>query len=279
MICNIKMPTLHETRLNALPKLPKTWFAMLDDEAGNLWEPALRACYDTLSAEVFNDVRFRTFAINAPLEPNGRYGTLGLTESGLNEELLVAPPGTGYCAERKILQNNLLAVHSQFTGESDIWLFYITRSPCIYCGQALVEALEKGVCKHLVVAFEGCYQPNDLERALPEDKFFDRVKPRYDPRSPGIELFKVYRSEEDTAMFRDGELLGEANERIVYDMILGKKSRRRKDVGPETDILRRETRSSGIFRTKAGDLPVFTEVKDMVSVDDATLRFVRVTRV
>jgi hypothetical protein len=69
-------------------------------------------------------------------------------------------------------------------------------------------------------------------------------------------------------------------ERVVYGMAVGgPASRRRKDVGEEGDPLRRETRSVGVFRSKAGDLAVFSgEVKDKLSVDDATLRFIRVTR-
>jgi hypothetical protein len=275
------MGTLHEHRLQALWKLSKNWKAV---EGGGQtpWRAAIRECYDFLTGSVFGDVTYRTHAITVPLRPNGSFGMLGFIESGKDDSLPVAGPG--YCAERKILENNLLQPHQQISGPSDIWLFYTTRSPCKYCGDAIVQGLAKGAYKHIVVAFEGCYGPTDRERAIPGDAFFQKVRPKYGPDSPGIELFKIFREFENSKKLEEEDdstqLPNLEPERLVYGMAVGgPPSRRRKDVGEEGDPLRRETRSVGVFRSKAGDLAVISgEVKDKLSVDDATLRFIRVTR-
>jgi hypothetical protein len=275
------MGTLHEHRLQALWKLSKNWKEVEGGEQ-TPWKAAIRECYDFLTGRVFGDVTYRTHAITVPLSPNGTFGMLGFIESGKHDGLPVAGPG--YCAERKILENKLLQLHQQVSGPSDIWLFYITRSPCKYCGDAILQGLTKGVYKHIVVAFEGCYGPSDPERAMPGDAFFKRVRLKYAPDSPGIELFKVFRSFDDSnrlAEEGDSTLPPDLEpERVVYGMAVGgPPSRRRKDVGEDGDPLRRETRSVGVFRSKVGDLAVISgEVKDKLSVDDATLRFIRVTK-
>jgi hypothetical protein len=121
---------------------------------------------------------------------------------------------------------------------------------------------------------------------MPNDAFFKKVRPHYNPNNLGIELFKVYRSFEDSHKLIEEadnsafEPLDLEPERVVYGMAVGgPRSRRRKDVGEVGTLLRRETRSVGVFRSKAGDLAVLSgEIKDKLSVDDATLRFIRVTK-
>jgi hypothetical protein len=275
------MGTLHEHRLQALWKLSKDWKEVEGGEQ-TPWKAAIRECYDHLTGRVFGDVTYRTHAITVPLRPNGSFGIPGFIESGRDDSLPVAGPG--YCAERKILENNLLEPHQQISGLSDIWLFYTTRSPCRYCGDAMLQGLARGTYKHIVVAFEGCYGPSDPERAMPGDVFFKRVQARYAPDSPGVELFKVFRAFEDSNRLaeEDDSILPTdlEPERAVYGMAVGgPPSRRRKDLGETGNPLRRETRSVGVFRSKAGDLAVLSgEVKDKLSVDDATLRFIRVTQ-
>lgn len=271
------MATLHQTRLRSLPRLHGRW-RLLPERRPSPWLSALRECYDLLTLQVFGDVRHRTFAVTAPLSAGGGYGMLGFIESGTTADLRVSPPASGDCAERKILQNQLLELHAGLTGTPEVWLFYTTRSPCVHCGKAIVDGLRQGAYKHLVVAFEGCYQPHDPLRSIPSRAFFERVRRRYDPNDPGIELFKVYRAPQHAVLFATDDAPTVSARRVVRDLLPERRSRRRKDIGAADEPLAREMRSAGAVRAGIGDLPVISEVKDLLAANDPTLQFLRATR-
>jgi len=246
------MENLHQFRLRCLPQAaPGAWSMEMTDEAPSLWLEAMKECYDSLTASpyLFGAVTQKTELIALPLEADGRFNKahqvrLASGQDGRNP--VIDGDQTRWCAERKLLENDFPEALVPYLGRHDIWLFYITRSPCFYCSNAMLAALNEQRLKHVVVAFESFYGSLGDPYSKPSDGFLQRVKPGYNPRDPGIELFKVYRSEGDTDYWRQVEqtaLLpaGAQPERVVYRLTLGVtepgelnrvRSRRRRDTVP-----------------------------------------------
>jgi hypothetical protein len=291
------METLHQFRLRCLPQeMPDKRYLEMLDETPSPWLDAMKHCYDTLTASpyLFGSVTQRTELIALPLPPDGQFNRHHEVKmsSGYDARAPVSNgEETGWCAERKLLENNFPGLLEPLFGKHDIWLFYLTRSPCFYCSNAIVATLAQKSLKHIVVAFESFYGSLGDPLSAPSDAFLHHVKTNYNPRNPGIELFKVYRSREDNDALRQAEEqalpIEEAlSERCVYRMILEAgdqgtlvrvPSRRRKDtaVGP----LGRDTRTVNDIRTALGNLAVISgEVKDPLVCDDPTLRFRRIIR-
>ena len=295
------METLHQFRLRCLPQAaPSAWSMEMIDEAPSLWLEAMKACYDSLIASpyLFGAVTQKTELIALPLEADGRFNRnhqVRMASGQDGRSPVMNGEQTGWCAERKLLENDFPEALVSFLGRHDIWLFYITRSPCFYCSNAILAALNEQRLKHVVVAFESFYGSPADPYSKPSDGFLQRVKLGYNSRDLGIELFKVYRSEGDTDYWRQVEqtaLLpaGAQPERVVYRLRLGVteqgelnrvRSRRRNDT--VAGVLGRDTRIISDVRATVGgqtvDLAVISgEIKDPLSCDDPTLRFRRLIR-
>jgi hypothetical protein len=282
--------SLYEKRLDCLSEeLPASWQQKMEMhfEQATLWKKAMQWAYDCLTADptvFFGATQQTTYLKAFALEPSGEFSRNGVTEKSgpdnLEDELkgaFTAKWGgkSGWCAERKLLVNSLAQEELRRRG---MWLFYLTRSPCTACSTAIAEALQEGFLKYLVIAFEEFYGE------VPSDEFFKRVKTKYSSLDPGVELFKVYRSHDDSAKLAEEndsvQLPDMEPERVVYSMRLGgPRSRRRRDVDVPGKLLRRETRSVGVFYSKGGEHAVLSgEIKDMLAREDCTLRFRRITK-
>jgi hypothetical protein len=288
------MDTLHQARMKRLPQqVPAGWNMVMREERDPTWTEALEHCYDSLTAAPysFGSVTQKTDLLALPVESSGdfeRSRPLVAMSSGFQAGSSVANGAqTGWCAERKLLENDFPESLEPLLGKQPIWLFYLTRSPCVYCSNAIVAALEDERIEHLVVAFESFYGGEQGLYDPPSTAFLDRVVAGYDEENPGIELFKVYRSSEDTQVCMAAEAaaipIGEST-REAYrlglrvddagDLTAVRSRRWKRDV--TSDVLGRDSRTFSELATGRGNLVVASgEVKDSLVRQDPTLRFRR----
>jgi hypothetical protein len=294
------MDTLRQARMRGLrQQCPDGWtkMVMLEQQEG-AWIDAMEHCYDSLTAAPysFGSVTQKTDLLALALRPDGtfeRSRPLVAMSSGRQAGCPVASgQQTGWCAERKLLENGFPESLEPLLGKQPLWLFYLTRSPCVYCSNAIVAAVQEEKIEHLVVVFESFYGGEKGSYDPPSGAFLDRVVACYDEQHPGIELFKVHRSAEDTRACMAAEAAAVPSvcagpTRAVYRLgldiddsgaVTPVRSRRwKRDVtsGP----LGRDSRTFSQLKTARGDLVLASgEVKDPLVRQDPTLRFRRIMR-
>ena len=284
--------------MRCLPQeMPPDWNMAMLEEEDCMWLDAIKHCYDELTAAPFSfgSVSQKTDLLAIPLEPDGKFNRqrpLVWMSSGYDRRSLVADgANTGWCAERKLLENDFPQSLEVLLGKRPIWLLYLTRSPCLYCSNAIVAALRGKKFEHLVIAFEAFYGRASDPYSRPSREFLEQVRGVYRAKQPGIELFKVYRSPADTTAWsaaEDGAVPAGGEEpppREVFRLMLDidpfgnpthiKSRRRNVDIG--SGPLRRDTRKVDGLVSDLGDLAVVSDqVKDPLVSDDPTLRFRRI---